>query len=84
MIERLKHEVFINTVKYCNDCKHRYLLPGNTCPAFPEGIPDDVLDGDRDHHLPIEGDNGVQFEPMTESERADRLERLKEALKSKA
>jgi hypothetical protein len=34
-----------------------------TCDAFPDGIPDDVLFGDRPHTKPIAGDNGLQYEP---------------------
>ena len=62
--ESLKNEVFRNTVKYCNKCKHRFLDPGNTCAAFPDGIPWDVLIGKKDHRSPVDGDNGIQFEPI--------------------
>jgi hypothetical protein len=57
------HEIFKNAVKYCNKCKHRFLDPGDTCTAFPDGIPDEVLFGDKDHRFPVEGDHGIQFEP---------------------
>lgn len=61
-LKDLKNEVWQNAVKYCNDCKHRFLEPGDTCKAFPDRIPDDVLSGKLDHHSPIEGDHGYQFE----------------------
>jgi len=34
-----------------------------TCDAFPDGIPDEILDMEDDHLEPFEGDNGIQFEP---------------------
>lgn len=55
-------DIPINAIKYCNDCKHK--LPRLKCKAFPDGIPQDVLYGERDHHFPIEGDNGFVFEPV--------------------
>lgn len=58
----LKHEIPRNTVKYCNKCKHRFLAPGDTCKAFPDRIPDDVLSGKLDHRFRVDGDNGYQFE----------------------
>ena len=36
---------------------------GWTCDAFPEGIPVTVVQGIDSHLEPLEGDNGVQFEP---------------------
>jgi hypothetical protein len=49
----------------CNRCKHyRPLAPGATCDAFPNGIPDSILDGEEDHKEPIRGDNGIQFKPI--------------------
>ena len=32
------------------------------CSAFPEGIPEDIIDGDNLHTDPVKGDNGIQYE----------------------
>lgn len=55
----------IGPYRICYDCKH--LLDGviMRCKAYPDGIPDDLLDelmaeGGHDHNLP--GDNGVHFQ----------------------
>lgn len=45
----------------CLYCKHK--TEGATCAAFPDGIPEDILNQDNDHTEPVEGDNGIQFEP---------------------
>ena len=44
----------------CLMCKHFSML--GTCAAFPQGIPSEIKTGEVDHSVPIEGDNGVQFE----------------------
>jgi len=51
----------------CHHCKHkRPWWEGETgtatCPAFPEGIPDDILKGLWDHREPL-GDEQTLFEP---------------------
>ena len=45
----------------CNRCAHYY---GRArCKAFPERIPNDIIDGKADHHEPYPGDRGVRFKP---------------------
>lgn len=50
-----------NAVRFCNQCKHLNARTAS-CPAFPEGIPVDVLLWRTPHDRPIPGDNGTQFE----------------------
>lgn len=46
----------------CNSCKHyRPFSNPPSCTAFPNGIPDSILDGD-DHREPVRGDHGIQYE----------------------
>ena len=47
----------------CYRCANYILWP--YCIAFPDGIPQDVREGLNDHSEPIEGDHGLQFEPIT-------------------
>ncbi len=51
----------------CCTCKHKDLnkLTGK---AFPNEIPYEIYNGDITHFEPIEGDNGIQFEPLKDSE----------------
>ncbi len=51
----------------CIWCRHFNRGRGRgvyTCSAFPEGIPDPIIDGKFDHSLPYQGDNGIRFEKM--------------------
>jgi hypothetical protein len=54
-------------------CRHYHqknlrLDPNPTCDAFPNGIPDAIFNTEIIHDHPIEGDNGIQFEPRERSE----------------
>lgn len=33
------------------------------CDAYPEGIPDEILDNTVDHREPVQGDQGLRFVP---------------------
>lgn len=46
------------------------LVRGNVlaCPAFPDGIPMDIINNKLDHRQPIEGDNGITFKPIEEED----------------
>lgn len=48
----------------CQICRHH--RPGRdtslTCDAFPERIPQAILEWEADHRQPYEGDGGIRFE----------------------
>ena len=51
----------------CIYCKH--LDPETLdwhCEAFPDGIPEDIINGDFNHTIPHEGDHGIQFEKIVD------------------
>jgi len=54
----------------CHKCKHLNEETNDdgeeTCKAFPAGIPDDIIIGDTLHRVPVDGDNGITFEPRDE------------------
>jgi len=53
----------------CFQCKHLFLEEQTSfsCAAFPQGIPFVVISHQSDHTEPIEGDKGLQFEPIAAS-----------------
>ena len=57
-------------VPVCVRCRHldRDLRDADVCAAFPNGIPDEIWDGENDHTEPFPGDNGIQFEPLSKDE----------------
>ena len=56
----------------CMFCTHfrRDVEVRNTCDAFPEGIPEDILFSRADHRRPYPGDRGLRFMPR-DQEAAD-------------
>lgn len=46
----------------CWECK--YLKKGGKCDAFPNGIPEQFLSGEKKHIEPFIGDKGIQFESV--------------------
>lgn len=49
----------------CDACLHRHPIRLDepwTCDAFPDGIPEAIIDDEVDHRQPIAGDHGIQFE----------------------
>ena len=66
----------------CLWCRHLHgrdddIMPVRlACSAFPDGIPAKILGNRVDHRDPVDGDNGVRFEPiagMSAAEAADGL-----------
>lgn len=53
----------------CMKCKHFHYknFASFTCDAFPKGIPDEIIDGEKLHKTPIDGDHGIIFEQLAES-----------------
>jgi hypothetical protein len=49
----------------CVNCEHWNENSAHpvTCKAFPQGIPDEIFTYGNPHIEPINGDNGIQFEP---------------------
>ncbi len=52
--------------------------PALNCDAFPERIPEAILNSLVDHRTPHEGDHGLQFLPLTheDAKRADIILRI--------
>lgn len=46
----------------CHTCVHKTGV--YTCKAFPNGIPLEILTGDRLHTRPYPGDKGIQYQRM--------------------
>jgi len=51
-----------NEAYNCVYCKHYNDDIDDTCKAFPNSIPIEIIDGDIRHDKPIDGDHGIQFE----------------------
>ena len=63
----------------CRDCRHRIGYGDLNCAAFPDRIPEEIWNGERDHNSPFPCDRGNRFEPMTEADRARKRQLAAEA-----
>ena len=51
-------------IALCVDCIHLNRPDGRPkCKAFPDGIPDEIIQGRVEHNKPYPGDHGIMFEP---------------------
>ena len=57
----------------CSLCKNLLNEKLRTCKAFRDGIPDVIWEGDNFHLEPFKGDNGIQFDPVDDTEDSDFL-----------
>jgi hypothetical protein len=78
---KLRREDTIDII--CFNCFHFDTMRIGGCKAFPGQIPNNILNGQSDHHQPVKGQRGeFVFTPiMTPSKMWGRLERTNRALK---
>lgn len=48
----------------CMLCARTIGWPGMECDAYPEGIPQEILNGEVDHTKPYKDDDGLTFVPI--------------------
>lgn len=61
LVEDLERDINVQ----CLDCQRlRMSQPTIACDAFPDGIPEKILDGTHDHTEPFEGDDGKLYLPL--------------------
>ncbi len=48
----------------CSGCAHANA--DNTCKAYPDGIPLEIVSGEHDHTEPYPGDNGMRYKVKAE------------------
>jgi len=65
-------KAFFHAEWSCDKCKH-IIRKDLSCPAFPAGIPDDILEREFDHRKPYPNaenpeDNGIRFEAIEKKE----------------
>lgn len=53
-----RHEIFKPYSSQCGNCK-LFSMDGYCCPAFPDGIPDELISGEKKHNEVIDGQAGA-------------------------
>jgi hypothetical protein len=57
-----RHEIFRPYEASCSKCRQGFDSINLTCKAFPEGIPDQILEGKDKHEMPLpEQGNSIVF-----------------------
>ena len=57
----------IERMSQCSICKN--YLKDSKCKAFIDGIPEDIINAEKDHNKPIKGQgNNIIFEPIDKSQ----------------
>lgn len=46
----------------CMTCIHWKAVKGQACAAFPDGIPQKIINGRFDHRKPYPGDHGIRYQ----------------------
>ncbi len=56
------------SIPQCYSCAHydRDSVKSPQCPAFPNGIPREIIRGEFDHRKPYPKDNGVRFKQASD------------------
>lgn len=51
---------------FCEHVRRPFDWDDARCAAFPDGIPQAIFDNESDHRQPIDGDQGIRFEPESQ------------------
>lgn len=64
MSENITNSSIVSQCVYCRHFTPNLEQSYSSCRAYPQGIPRQILFNKVRHIFPIEGDHGIQFEPI--------------------